>query len=238
MFKLLPLFAVALTMSSSSVFAHGIWVAQRLDKPTIVYGHLAEDGTYDPARVKAVVGYGADGDAMQVDIKRAEQNVSLGVLDGTAVISTTFDNGFWIKNAEGVWQNVGKTEVPDGTDSHQPLKFNTHILGPVEGGFQPTGAALEIVPLADPTSLHLGDNLPIQVLFNGKPFANAKVINDYINDAHRTVTADAEGKVTLKVLSEGVNVLAVEREQATTDNADVDLIYYNATLSFTLPHVE
>jgi len=236
--KLFPLFALVLTMSSGTAFAHGIWVAQRLDVPTIVYGHLAEDGTYDPAKVKTVAGYGADGATMDVSIDRAEHNVSLGVPDGTAVISTTFDNGFWIRDLSGEWQNVGKTDVPDGTESHQPLKFSTHILGPVDGGYKPTGVALEIVPLLDPAALHLGDDLPVQVLFDGKPFANAEVINDYVNDAHRTVEADAEGKVTLKVVSEGVNVLAVEREEPTPENPDVDLIYYNATLSFVLPHVE
>lgn len=195
--KLLPVLAVAATVLCNSAFAHGIWVAQRLDLPTIIYGHLAEDGSYDPAKVTSVVGYSAAGTEAPVEIIRADKNVGLTIPEGTAVLTTTFDNGFWVKGSDGAWQNVGKVEVPGGTESHQPLKYNTHVLAAVDGSFPRTGAALEIVPLVDPTGLNLGDDLPVQVFLNGEPYANAQVINDYINDAHRTVMADLQGNAPM-----------------------------------------
>jgi len=226
------------TMLANLAHAHGIWVAQRTDELTVVYGHLAEDGAYETKKVKSVEGITASGDRRQIAVVAAEKNVSLKVPDDVVVLTTTFDNGFWIKGADGKWQNVGKQQVPGGMDSHQPLKFNTHVLKPLTVAMKPTGTALEIVPLVDPIGLKLGDDLPVQVLLQGKPYADAAVINDYINNAAATATADAEGKVVLKVTSAGLNVIAVEHTQRTPDNADVDELYLMSTLSFTLPHVE
>lgn len=238
--KLLALAVLAayLPLQISSAGAHGIWVAQRTDQLTIVYGHLAEDGAYETKKVKSVVAKTANGEARDVKLNVGEKNVTMTVPDDVAVLSTTFDNGFWIKGPDAKWQNVGKLQVPGGTESHQPLKYNTHILKSVGSGLKPTGAPLEIVPLVDPIALKIGDDLPVQVLLNGKPLPGAELINDYINNAESKITADADGRVTLKVTSAGLNVVGVEFTEKTPNNADVDEIFNFATLSYTLPHVE
>jgi uncharacterized GH25 family protein len=230
--------ALALTLPLNNAFAHGIWVAQRVGDLTIVYGHLAEDEAYETKKVKSVEAFSAGGMKLPVTVVPSPKNVTLQASDDVAVLVTRFDNGFWIKGADGQWQNVGKKQVPGGTESHQPLKFNTHVLKPLATPLKLTGAALEIVPLVDPVGLNLGDPLPVQVYLNGKPYAGAEVINDYLNNAHATVKAGADGKVVLKVTSAGLNVVAVEHTQATPSNPDVDELYLMATLSYVLPHVE
>ena len=227
-----------MSLPISNASAHGIWVAQRTDQLTIVYGHLAEDGAYETKKVESVVGKTATDEARDVKLNVGEKNVGLVVSDDVAVLTTTFDNGFWIKGPDEKWQNVGKMQVPGGTESHQPLKYNTHILKSVGSGLKPTGAPLEIVPLVDPIALKIGDELPVQVLLNGKPLPGAEVINDYLNNAEAKITADAEGKAVLKVTSAGLNVVGVEFTEKTPNNADVDEIFNFATLSYTLPHVE
>lgn len=217
---------------------HGVWLAQRTDDLTVVYGHLAEDGAYEARKVTSVVGYTATAEKTDVEVTEGKKSVSLVLPEGVVVVTTTFDNGFWIKDASGAWQNVGKTDVPGGTESHHPLKFNTHILENLPGRPWQTGAELEIVPLVDPIDLYKGDDLPVQVYLHGKPFGGAEVISDYLNDAHVTATAGGDGKVVLKVMSEGLNVIAVEATAKTPDDVNADEVYYNATLSFSLPHVE
>lgn len=230
--------SLALFLPMTNAATHGIWVAQRTGDLTIVYGHLAEDEAYETKKVKSVEGFTAAGAQRPVVLVPGDKNVTLKVPEDVAVLATRFDNGFWIKAADGQWQNVGKKQVPGGTESHQPLKYNLHILGPVRAPLKPTGAALEILPLVDPTGLKVGDPLPVQVLFKGAPYAGALVINDYVNNAEVTTPAGADGRVTLKVTSAGLNVVAVEHTEKTPDNADVDEVYSMATLSYTLPHVE
>ena len=231
-------FAAHLISLTNQASAHGIYLAQRTDELTVVYGHLAIDGAYETKKVKSVEGVTAAGDKRAINLTVGEKNVKLSVPDDVVVLSTVFDNGFWIKGQDGKWQNVGKQQVAGGTESHQPLKYNTHILKSPGQALKPTGAPFEIVPLVDPTALKLGADLPVQVFLNGKPLAGAGVINDYINNAEAVTKADGEGKVTLKVTSAGLNVIGVEFTEKTPSNADVDEIFNFATLSYTLPHVE
>jgi nickel transport protein len=220
--------------------AHGIWIAQRVDQPTIVYGHGSEDGAYDPAKVTQSLGLTAMGEQVPVVLMAHVSNVTVEIPEGIVAMATTFDNGFWIKDSSGDWQNVGKREVPDGTEAHHPLKYNTHLVGHFDGALMPWGATLEIVPQADPAALAYGDVYDVQILLNGEPLPGVAVINDYIN-LPQVVTPDVtddNGMITLKVTSAGLNVVGVEHSQMLTDDPDTDELFLFSTLSFTLPHVE
>ncbi|QYZ68550.1 DUF4198 domain-containing protein [Neotabrizicola shimadae] len=220
--------------------AHGIWVAQRIDQPTIVYGHGSEDGAYDPAKVTQSVGLTTSGEKLAVTITPHESNATIDIPEGAAVVATTFDNGFWIKDSTGNWQNVGKRQVPDGTEAHHPLKYNTHLAGPFEGPLAPWGAALEIVPQSNPAALAYGDEYVVQVLLNGEPLPGVALINDYINlpNGMTPAVTDDKGMITLKVTSAGLNVVGVEHSTKVTDDPDTDELFLFSTLSFALPHVE
>jgi len=230
----------ALACAPTLAEAHGIWVAQRVDRPTIVYGHGSEDGAYDPAKVTQSSGLTATGDRVPVAITPHESNATLEIPEGVAAVATIFDNGFWIKDSTGNWQNVGKRQVPGGTEAHHPLKYNTHLAGPFEGALAPWGAALEIVPQSNPAALGYGEDYVVQVLLNGEPLQGVAVINDYIN-LPQVVTSgvtDDKGMITLKVTSAGLNVVGVEHSAKIAADPDTDELFLFSTLSFTLPHVE
>ena len=244
MIRSLFLAALAVVAAAPAASAHGIWLAERTDEMAVVYGHGAEDDAYDPSKVTAVLGIGADGSAVPIKVLAHERNATVTLPEGIVAVATTFDNGFWIKDAAGEWQNVGKQEVPGGTESHHPLKFSTHVVGGLTGPLAPTGATLELVPQADPTQLEMGDSyqvqVQVQVLLDGAPLAGVQVINDYLNrpnDVTEGVT-DANGMIDIVVTSKGLNVVGVERTTAVTDDPDVEELFLFSTLSFTLPHIE
>lgn len=239
-FAVTGLVAASLTILPSLAAAHGIWLAQRLDQTAVIYGHGSEDGAYDPAKVTDVFGLTATGERVAVAITPHEGNVTLDIPEGPAVIATTFDNGFWIKDATGNWQNVGKQQVPDGTEAHHPLKYNTHLTGPFDGALAPWGATLEIVPQSNPAALAYGEDYTVQVLLNGAPLPGVAVINDYINlpQVVTPTVTDANGMVAVKVTSAGLNVVGVEHTAKLTGDPDTDELFLFSTLSYTLPHVE
>ena len=59
-------------------------------------------------------------------------------------------------------------------------------------------------------TLKKGDTYEIQVLKEGKPYANAPLIKDVINDLTNESQADANGKATVTVSANGLNVVGVE----------------------------
>ena len=74
---------------------------------------------------------------------------------------------------------------------------------------EPVGMALEFVPLADPTTLRVGEPAKFKLLRNGKPLAKAAVALHTEGDAApRFETTDAKGVVTFSLDKAGATMLA------------------------------
>lgn len=108
-----------------------------------------------------------------------------------------------------------------------------------EAATRPLGHALEIVPQRDPAGLRPGESLAVQVLFKGKPLADAQVAAVYagaVMKGHEfpvTARTDKEGNATLKLERGGLwyaRMIYMEPAQA---DPDVDWRSYFATVTFT-----
>ena len=237
-------FALSLGLSvalfPAFAFAHGAWIAPRTGELAVIYGHGAEDDAYKPEKVKSVTGITAAGEKRDVKVIAREKNVVLDVPADVVAISTFFDNGFWTKGPDGKWQNVSKKDVPGATESGHYVKYSTHVHAKLGGALKPFGTPLEIVSLEDPISLKPGDDLELQILLDGKPLAGVTLIPDYINHSHdeTTTKTDADGKISIPVANDGLNVIGISHDFKTPSNADADEMGYFATLSFMLPHEE
>lgn len=86
----------------------------------------------------------------------------------------------------------------------------------------PTGAALEIVPEKDPTTLKAGDEIPVRVLKNGAPFAdfslNAVAADEVKGETRKT---DSDGRVVLS-LRKGGRWMVRGTDIRKSNTADVD----------------
>ncbi len=235
--SILPAFAAVAAMVTHAQ-AHGIWVAQRQGDWAVVYGHGASDEAYKPEKVKSVVAYSASGETRTSNILRQPKNVLIEPAPDAVALTVTLDNGIWTKGPDGKSVNKPKTEVPGAQSASHSIKINTTVLK-AGASFKATGQGLEIVPLVDPMSLKMGDDLPVQVFADGKPVAGVALAVDYVNDGHaQSSKTDENGKVTLFVRNDGLNVIGVSHVKATPGNPEADQVSYFATLSFTLPHAD
>lgn len=223
---------------TSTAHAHGIWTAQRHGDLAIVYGHGAGDDAYKPEKVKSAVSYLASGEKRDSKVLPQAKNVLVEPTLDAVALTVTLDNGIWTKDADGKSVNKPKSQVTGAQSASYSIKINTTILKSGASP-KPTGQGLEIVALVDPMTLKMGDDLPVQVFADGKPLAGIPLYVDYVNDGHaKSNKTDADGKVTLFVRNDGLNVIGVSYAKATPGNAEVDQVSYFATLSFTLPHGE
>ncbi|KFG70131.1 DUF4198 domain-containing protein [Microvirga sp. BSC39] len=223
---------------TSAAQAHGIWTAQRHGDLAIVYGHGAGDDAYSPEKVKSAVSYLASGEKRDSRVVHQAKNALVEPAQDAVALTVILDNGIWTKGPDGKSVNRPKSQVTGAQSASHSVKINTTILKS-GGAPKPTGQAIEIVPLADPMTLKMGDDLPVQVFADGKPLAGVPLYTDYVNDGHaQSSKTDQDGKVTLFVRNDGLNVIGVSHTKKTPDNAEVDQVSYFATLSFTLPHGE
>ena len=104
------------------------------------------------------------------------------------------------------------------------------------------GHKIEIVPLKNPTSLRIGDFLPIQVLFDGRPAKYCRVFATYSGfstgeDFAYTTSTDGEGIAKIRILHYGPWLIKAEMKlPATGDLRDkCDELHYTATFTFEVP---
>jgi uncharacterized GH25 family protein len=215
--------------------AHAVWVAQRTGELAVVYGHGVEDDPYDPAKVKDVKGYAADGAAAEVKVLPREKNVVIEPAKDAALIELMFDNGYWTQRANGEWENVGKSKITDAKSAGHYVKHVLAVVAPLSKAPAPTDLQLQILPLADPLALTAGMELPVRVLLNGKPLTGGTIIPDYANDPDgKGPVTDANGEAKVLVRNNGLNVIALSHTEQLEGNPDADERGHFASLSFML----
>lgn len=128
--------------------------------------------------------------------------------------------------------------IADGNDSH---------LG------HPAGQPLEIIPLSNPLNLKSGDNLPVRVLFDGRPLPNATVRATYAgfegehaaqpaaaSGGHKPggksypveATTDDEGRTVLPIGRAGYWMVLISHRPSYPDREVCDEYMYNSDFTF------
>lgn len=216
--------------------AHGIYAKERHDEVVIIYGHGPTDEKYEHNDLLELKGYGKDSQPMTVDYSSKNGYITLAPSDDLKAISAVFDNGYWSEQADGSWIKKSKDQVEGAKQGGRYMKYNTTILKPLDGKPKATGALLEIVPMVDPLTLKQGDKLEVQVLSNGEPVPNIELASEVVSDRmHNVVKTDRNGKATITIRNEGLNVLGTETETKAEDPAKADKSVNFATLAFTYP---
>lgn len=231
--------------------AHDVWLTFAGDaafrRVIVNYGHPGDRPPSVADKILDLIAVKADGrTSLLAGVAPAQENGVYIVTSrpfedsGHILTATRYDNGFWIRTADGAYRNVTRRLVPDAADSLWSSKFAKAITGPGSPWQTVLGHDLELVPLADPGAVTPGQSLKLQVLFLGKPLAGAEVER---GDGVTVVpekdiprfTTDAEGIASIPIVKSGPLLLVIDHKvtpSKTADQANSDL--YTATLWFTV----
>lgn len=217
--------ALLLTLAGPAA-AHDAWFEAAGGGFVIRYGHEKAE-SYDPAKVKSLAAYAADGASLTVERRPAEKDgLVFSVKGKPALLALHFDNGFWSKTAEGT-KNLPKTDAPGATGSVYSLKYGKAILEWSAFVTKPLGQRLEIVPLmANPP--HTGERLAVRVLWEGKPLPGVKIGK---GEYELSATTDVDGKAALPV-EHGLQSIWVGRRAPLADDPRADTLSVSALLRF------
>ena len=229
---LASLFAVGLAAGCvcSSVDAHGVFFANRLDEKVLVLGEGPLDNAYKPEMVTGLVGYDNNGAVIPVEVVKHEKNIAVVPTDKLGVTATNFDYGYWTKDKDGKTVHKPISEVPGAQKSTHAIKYDVHYWNAEAKPLDNKDAFIQIIPSVNPLTLKKGDTYEIQVLKEGKPYANAPLIKDLVNDLTGEAKADENGKATVAVTADGLNVVGVEVAFPTQNKGEQNK--YFSALSF------
>jgi nickel transport protein len=238
--------AMAVLLAGSALDAHDIAVLPTTSASGIAvavkYGHPGDYGATVAGKLVALDAYAPSGQrtalAGRVRPEGLELLASLppeSSQSGTWVFAAFYDNGFFVKTAEGRSVNTTKADYPFAEAATHNLKFAKALLnsGSASRGFdRVVGHRLELVPRTDPFATGGGD-LQLEVMFDGKPLAGATVhaYGEGSTDPTKYV-ADRAGIARLRPSRAGQQILSVSHELPSRhpDLATRDV--YTATLVF------
>ncbi|KXU31508.1 hypothetical protein A0J57_17115 [Sphingobium sp. 22B] len=237
----LPVLAVLALLTAGAAqraIAHGMYVAPRHGTLGIVVGFSTDDDAYPVHKVASSVSYDAGGKATPATLLLHSDHATISAPASTAALVTTVDYGFYARPAGGKWKEMRKSVMPGAGEGLHAIKYNVRIMGLGQQG-KSHDLGLEIVPLADPMIMKLGDKLPLQVLLNGKPLKGVRLTENFLgDDTILTAPTDADGKTVTTLRASKLNVISIEYDAHVSGEPDVDFYRYFVTLDFDLPHTE
>ena len=133
---------------------------------------------------------------------------------GTYIVAASLKLGFYtmyVEKGKIHHKSVPKTGLSGVILSLHFEQFTKALINVTnsDSSFRkPVGHALEIIPMVNPAGLKVGDYLPIQVLFKGKPARFCQVCGTYAgfstgdDFAFATIT-DSKGQAKIRILHHG-----------------------------------
>lgn len=242
----IALLVLALPVSSP---AHLFWLlpepaVSQSGQPVQVeigFGHkFPRDEELKAERLQFFKVLGPDGKEVPMKELSAVRFEFTPVQAGTYLVVAAIKPGFVSRTPEGM-KMANKKEAPNATNC---FRFDFAAKTLVNVGPGPTGfdrlaqTSLEIVPLKSPASLKVGEELPVQVLFQGKPLpeVEVKATHDQWQDPKEMFAikgkTDAQGKYALKIDQPGQWLLVVNHKTPYPDPAEADDNFYLGSLTF------
>lgn len=232
--------AAAIMALTGAAQAHGIYFAQRATQTALIYGIGADDldSVKRQPLITSITGYDADYAPIPTRLRVAGPLLLVDADSQPTVVAAILFNGIWSKTPDGEWVKKGRDEVPNAVKAEKNYKYAVRINGPLSAPIPPlAGHTLQIVPVSAAIPQQMRQPITLRVLFQGKPVAGARVQGDFVNDPDsKPVRTGADGRVTLKVRNQGLNVIVAVYDGPSDEPAKADKMEHTATLSFVLPH--
>jgi nickel transport protein len=142
-----------------------------------------------------------------------------------SALTAFYDNGYWRRNPDDTYDNItqAEAEAVNFENVSQYVKYAKGLYDWNSTLAEPLGLPLEIIPLENPLTLQAGDNLPIQVLFQGTLIDDPLV--EYLG---ATIPIDANG---IALIPNGATGLQVIEASYTDPNSSLPPVSYATTFS-------
>ena len=219
-----------------AVLAHDTWIEKRDGQFYVLRGHGGEVEAYDSSLVKEPKALDANGRAVEMKIVQNKENASLTPKGNPVVIAALYDSGYWLQTTDG-WkketkrQGKGKYNIVKSIKSKQWCK-----CFPASNALssKPVGQRYEVVPQKDPTTVKVGDKLPIKVVFDGKPIEGAVITTggSHASDSKNPLKTNKDGMAHVTIEKAGLQMVKATQYVPLKGDPDADMLHLASTITF------
>lgn len=212
-------------------FAHSLYFGNKGEEIPLLFGHPeeGEDNVlpYTPASVKELTAYDLTGAVVPVETKNLPDGISVTPNEDVAALTAYVDRGFYVVTPDNEYLNISKREATgEYIQAFRSLNYPKSLYNWSDAVGQPLGLQLEIVPLENPFTVAVGENLDVQVLFGGAPLKD--VLVEYsgkpIDDAN------GDGVFSVPWTQEGLKTIEASYSVPLVNDPNTDEISYSASL--------
>lgn len=232
MLKKMLVFLLLAVLAAPAAWAHNAWVEKTDEGYVVLYGHGERHDPYKPEYVKEAKAYDASGAELGLKVTKRAADVLLSPSKAPAVITLVFDSGYYVKTPEGskkISKRQAKKAKLDVLASVKSIKYSKNFWQWGDRFKRPLGEKMEIVPLKNPLALKVGQTLPIQALYKGKPLVGAAV---RVEGEKEEMKTDKDGKAEVPIRKSGQNLVKVSLKIPTPHDPDADTLSQSACITF------
>ncbi len=240
---------LCLGLGSGAAWAHDLWITCQNAHPNkplnleLGYGHaFPQSQAVDASLVVTPYVVGPQGKVETKSTGERRFVTTKPLTPGTYLVLSGRGAQWYTKSPTGT-QHKPKDQVPEALRCVRSVKFAKAVvnLGGARGEVsQPVGQTLEVVPLVNPAGLKVGQDLPVLVLFEGKPLPKALVLATFAGFSGRKNTfafaakTDKQGKALVRLWHPGQWLVTAKHKTPFADKAKCDHHLYAASLTFEL----
>jgi len=212
-------------------FAHSLYFGNKGEEIPLLFGHPEEGEEnvlpYAPSSVKKLSAYDLTGAVVPVEIKNLPDGISVIPNEDAAALTAFVDRGFYVVTPDNEYLNISKREATgEYTQAFRSLNYPKSLYNWSDAVGQPLGLQLEIVPLENPFTVAVGENLDVQVLFEGAPLKD--VLVEYSGKS--IDDANGDGVFSIPWGEEGLKTIEASYSVPLVNDPDTDEISYSASL--------
>ncbi|MDO3377231.1 DUF4198 domain-containing protein [Geoalkalibacter halelectricus] len=230
----------------SPALAHYPWLTVLEEEPLsfeVGWGHdFPRDGILAVERIASAQVVAPDGTRRALELQPGEVHALESVADaGLYILALTQVPSYYSVTAEG-GRRGSRADYPEALSCSQSANSMKALIarGGAEGDpALVVGQPLEILPLVDPASLAVGEELPVRVLFRGLPFQGSldATWDGYAgpDEYALSLETDAEGQARIPLSASGLWLIKAAMQEPHPQPEFCDYQTYTSTLTFRLP---
>ncbi|BDI15886.1 hypothetical protein ANSO36C_16880 [Nostoc cf. commune SO-36] len=196
--------------------AHIIWFDYENGEYNLLFGH-PEDGPepYQTSKFQQATAYDSNRQILPFDINQKKDGLSLTSNSEIAALTGFFDNGYYARIGDA-YQSISEQEIGQYQDVGHYLKYTKALYDWSDTLAQPFNLPLEIIALQNPLTVKPGENLKVQVLYQGKQIPDVTV--EYLG---KKLTGDQNGTYLVPIGDKGLQQIEASYTIASATNLSI-----------------
>jgi nickel transport protein len=224
-------FAIILACAQT-VFAHHLWVSKQDDLYAVCRGLMAERlDAYEPSKVVEIKAIGKDGSILPIQRQDKNHGVFFNVDQDIAIVTVRCDWGYRVNTTQGKKLMTRQEAEQAGfriIDSFFSTQFCKSLFAESDKITKPAYIMFEIVPKENPFEKGVGEQLPVMVIFEGKPLEETSVYTQ----KGQEVKTDQDGVALIKIEEKGMQLISAGHKVPAAENSGLDYHMFTTFFNF------